>query len=871
MATPMPPRLWRALLQRAMPVDVRSAILRDLEEVFARIAASDGLTAAHRWYRREALSFALQFTRERFTRLPRLPRFSMLDVKLASRMVTKYPGLTLIGGLAIATAIAVTVVAFEITHDLSNPSLPLPDGDRIVTLQLSDPRSGFLETRLTFDVEQWRRASSIDSIGAYDTVERTLVGADGRGELVRAAEMSAAGFRVAGVAPLYGRTLTDDDEREGAAPVAVIGHSVWVTRYGSDPGVIGQSMRLGSTTRTIVGVMPEGFGFPVAHSIWIPLPPLRAPERFSGPGLRAFAKLSPSATMAAAEAELSVITNQQPVPAAMTAGPPVLRVLPYAGGLIPSGYIRQAYVLQSVLMLLLVICCSNVATLVFARTVTRQNEILVRTALGASRGRILGQFFVEALVLASLGAAVGLLVANGSIQWTMRLIWESGSPRPFWWDDRIAPVTYLYAGGLTLFVAALCGIVPALKSTRGSVHAGMQTAATRGASASFGFGWTSVIVVQVALCVALLPAALSQAWDAVKAQAGGTGFASHEYLSAVLDVDDATVSAAERATRRAVMYRDLAARVMREPGVRGVAFAERFPGMDHLRGPIEVDGVMSPDRVRPQSYTALVAPEFFRELDVRPIAGRVFQDADVTAGRQVAVVNRLFVEKVLGGRNAVGRRVRFASNGTPRPWLEIIGVVPDLGMSPLRPDEGIGLYRVAAPGAMGVDRLAIHVSGDPDAFTPRLRALALDVSPSLQLRAPVALNLVSRADQVAFRAFAAALFIVGAIGILLSTAGIYAMMSFTVSRRTREIAIRAALGANPRRLVGAIFSRAARQIGAGALAGIAMVIAARPSTAREIWLPLGLALFMLIIGLFACAAPARRALKIEPSDALKEL
>lgn len=862
--SPQPPPGARSLLRRALPRDLRDAILLDLDEVFQRRVASDGMAAARRWYWRETMSFTWRFLRER-ARWRRPLQMSMLDLRLAARMVTKYPGLTVIGGLAIATAIGVTVIGFEVVHDLSDPILPLPNADRVVSVQMWDGRFGQPESRLTFELEQWRGATSFESIGGYETVERTMVANSGQGELVRAAEMNAAGFRTAGVSPLRGRVLVEADEAEGAPPVIVIGYKVWMTQFGGDPEILGRTLHLGSVARTIVGVMPDGFGFPISHSLWIPLPRQRAVDRFSGPALRMFGRLSPSATLASAQSELAAISARQRWPAHMPVTPLTPRVMRYASGIVPFGYLRQATRLQFVLVLLLLIACSNVAALVFARTATRHNEIIVRTALGAGRSRILGQFFVEALVLASIGAAFGLFVANTAIQWAMKMVWSAGAARPFWWDDRIAPVTYLYAGGLTLLVALLCGIVPALKGTRAGVQPGLQQHSGRGTNLTFGFGWTAVIVLQIALCVALLPGVLSQAWEAARAQAGGTGFATNEYLAVGLGIEP------DSEPRRSALYRDLETRLRQEPDVRGVAFATGFPGMPHGRGAIDVDGDPMNDRIRPQTYAAIVAPGFFEALDVRPTAGRTFVDADAVAGRNVAVVNRLFVERVLNGRNAIGQRVRFASPGTPRPWMEIVGVVPDLGMSPLRSDEGLGLYAVAAPGENGVESMAIHVSGDPSAFAPRLRAIALSVSPVLQLQAPTPLNLAGQADQIGFRFFAIALAAVAIIGIVLSAAAIYALMSFTVSRRTREIAIRAALGANPRRIVAEIFSRVALQIGFGALAGVALVLFARPETAREVWLPAGLAVFMLVIGLCACAVPARRALRIQPSDALKDL
>lgn len=861
--TGTPPRWSVSLLRRTLPADVRDGILHDLDEVFQRMCTEHGVAAAERWYQREARSFAWRFLRERL-RVPSGPIFSLIDVRLALRMVLKYPVLTVVGGLAIAIAIAITTVAFEITHDLSNPTLPLVNGDRVVDVQMWDGQTSRQESRLLYDLQQWRHASTVYDAGAYTTIVRNLVVAQGQGEPMRIAQMSPVGFRVAGVAPLMGRVFNDTDARPGAPAVIVIGSALWQTRFDRDPHIVGRVVHLGADAYTIVGVMPSDFAFPVSHSLWIPLSePAASLERFAGQAVHVFARLADGVTMATAESEIQAISARQPRLDATTSVPFTPHVVSYATGLYQPGLLQKAYQLQALLVMLLVICCANVATLVFARTATRQNEIVVRTALGASRGRILGQFFVEALGLAVLGAAIGLAVANASIQWTMQLIWSTGTPRPFWWNDQIAPVTYGYAAGLTLIVAMICGIVPALKGTRGGINGALQQAAGRSSSLRFGIGWTAIIVLQVALCVALLPASLSQAWDAVKAQSGGVNFAASEYLSVVLTMDS------DDEARRSATYRDLDARLRQEPNVRSVAFGERFPGMDHPRVTMDVEREDFSNRLRPESRTAVVAPGFFEALGVAPLAGRVFTEADIAAGNRV-VVNQLFVSKVLRNQNAIGRRVRFAISGPSAPWFEVIGVVPDLGLSPLRPAQGAGLYLVAAPGTAGVDRMAIHVTGDAAAFAPRLRAIGLEVNPELQLVLPQPLDIVSQTDQRAFRFFAAALFAVGAVGVILATTGIYAMMSFTVSRRTREIAIRAALGANPRRLISNIFYRAALQIGCGAIAGALLVLLARPRSAQEVWLPLGLAGFMLVIGLFACTGPALRALRIEPSEALKD-
>lgn len=862
-----PPRFWHAILKRALPADVRDAVLRDLDEVFQLKSAQHGEAAARRWYRREALSFSWRFTRERFAFRRRGVRFSLIDVKLAGRMVLKYPGLTIVGGTAIAIAIAVTTVAFEITHDFADPVLPLAHGDRIVALQMWDGRSLAAEPRVAYDLARWRGAKSIQETGAFYSLTRTLILEDGRGEAINAAVMSASGFRVAAVAPLMGRTLVDADEASGAPPVAVIGYSLWQTRFNGDPQVLGRTIHLGAAPgRMIVGVMPDGFLFPVKDSLWIPLTPPDpfTLKRFDGPGLHAFALLAPGYSRADAARELSAISGAEP-PDPSRPAPLVPSVTAFPLGLVSPGFIRAAYKIQGVLVVIFVICCANVATLVFARTATRQAEISVRAALGASRGRILSQFFIEALVLAGLSATAGLFAARFVISRAMILIWSSGNTRPFWWDDGISTATLWYAGALTLLVAAICGVVPALKGTRRDTRTVLEEASGRGSTLRFGLASTGVIILQVALCVALLPAALSQAWIALQAQAGATGFPTHEYLSTALSVDS------ESEDRRAAIFRDLERRVRQEPDVRGVAFAASMPGSGTARVRVEVEGDDYRNRERPNACTTVVSPGFFESVEIAPTNGRVFGEADAEAGAKLIVINQPFADRVIGARNAIGRRIRVATADNSEPWLEIIGVVPDLTMNPLRPDLGEGFYRVARPGESGVSQMAVHVASDASAFAPRLRAIAAAVNPAIQLHQLLTLDEAGRVEQFGFRFFSFSLLAIGVMGVVLATAGIYAMMSFTVSRRMREIAIRAALGGSPRRIVVSIFSRAALQIAAGALVGVGLAFLEFPQTAREIWLPIGLACFLAAVGIFACLAPARRALRIQPSDALKDV
>jgi predicted permease len=894
------PRVARRLVERALPADVREGIAGDLEEEFAARVAATGPARARRWYWRHAIAIGARFLVERAIETrrsrrrarPRAARrggvmgrsFSWLDLKLAVRMLIKFPGLTTVSVIAMAVAIAICVGFFEFTHDLSSRALPLPEGDRIVGLGLWNPATSEFERRSLGDYLVWRHElTTIEDLGAYTTAPRNLITSDGHVEPVAIAEISAAAFRVARVPPLLGRPLLESDEPPGATPVAVIGYGVWHARFGGDPGVIGRTVRLGAQTHTIVGVMPDGFAFPVSHSMWVPLHlPALGGRAGEGPSLRMFGRLASGVTLAEAQAQLATI-GARPQALATPSTPPesVLqpRVMPYTATFLDEevAIIWQLRVFQTFLVLILVVCCINVAALIFARTVTRAGEIAVRTALGASRARIVAQLFLESLTLSALAAVAGLAIADAALERLMTLMFSipGNGSRPFWWDLSLSVESIVYVIGLALLAAIVAGVVPALKGTGRSAQASLQQVGTRSATLRFGLVWTLVIVVQVALSVAILPMAIEEGWDAVRAEAGSSVLPAAEYLSARIELDaDAPTADAPARPGSARILPELSRRLMTTPGVAGVTFANRLPGMDHGSEPIDVENVTVTGRPRDRVRTASVALDFFDALNTPILAGRAFTAADLTAARPVVMVNQSFVRSVLGGRHALGQRVRFLNDeGEPGDWHDIVGVVPDLGMSMMRQadaKEAAGLYRPLALDRITRVIIAIHVHGDPASFAPQFRALVPAVDPTLRLYDVMPLDRVGRIGQSAIRMLGVALAAIAAVALLLSTVGIYSLMSFTVSQRTREIAIRVALGARPRRIVAAIFSRAFAQVGLGALAGVMILLLARTEESRNVLLLGAVALVMMTVGLAACSVPALRALRIQPTEALKD-
>jgi predicted permease len=902
------PRWAAALLRRVTQPDRADDLIGDAEESHRRRVERRGPAIASVMTTIETLDLVAALLVSRVKRKDLSP--SWLDIKLGFRMLAKYPGLTLVGTLAIAVAIALGTAYFEVTDKILDPTIPLEGGDRIVQLENWDATEfGYRRVSLQ-DLALWRdMLESVEEIGAYRTLERNLITEDGRSEpALDMAEISASAFRIARVPSLLGRTLVDEDERLGAPAVIVIGYEAWQTRFEGDADVVGREVRLGGVPHTVVGVMPKGFAFPVNHHYWVPFRlDTRYGETAPDPVIELFGRLAEGVTIRQAQAELTALAANSPVRQGDGDEPVRPQVIRY-GTMVTAGGARILRLIQLVFLMVLAVACANVAALVFARTTTRQNEIAVRTALGASRGRIVMQLFAEALVLAAIATIVGLVVVRIGLEQGIRAFAQTFGERvAFWWTADIAPATIVYAALLAVLAAAIAGVAPALHATGPRVEARLRAAAS-GSGLGFGRLWTGVIIAQVAMSLALLPLAIGMGWGQIRARTTDLAFPAEEYQSALLahDLEDSPGDSARARflARYRATYEELERRLEQEPIVVSVTIADRFPGMDHPNRRIEVEDVAPPEiaaaaQASPPGHevqTALVGADFFDAFGAPLLAGRAFNAGDLHSDGRVVIVNESFVRQVLAGRNAIGRRVRYASGagGEPGPWYEIIGVVKNLGLDrEMITAQGppSGMYHPLAAeagregGAFPV-RLAIHVRGAAASFGPRLRAVAAHLDPTLRLYDVLPLDGIvdqnNRFEHLMITATAWVLGILVTIGLLLSTAGTYALMSFIVARRTREIGIRAALGASPRRIIAAIFSRALLQVGIGAAIGAGFYVLlftwsllAQPPQGRhlgtdDVLLFLAVVAIMTLVAVIACGVPARRALRIQPTEALKE-
>ena len=811
--------------------------------------------------------------------MTRFNPFSSLDFKVGLRMLKRYPGLTIVGTVAMAVAIALGSTYFEAIDKWQNPRLPIRDADRIVSIGSWDVNKVTPEGRLLHDFAIWRRqVRTVDNLGAAVVFVRNLTTEDGRVEPVRGADVTANAFRLIGTPALMGRALIEQDERPAEPPVIVISHALWTSRFAKDPAILGRTVKLGTTAATIVGVMPEGYAFPARERIWTPLRvdgSLLAPR--TGPTAAIFGRLAPGASIDQARAELAAIGGRLASSTPETHRHLRPRVTAYAKPLVEAGERRLItnilYVVNGIFLMLLAIVCANVATLVFARTATRSWEITVRTALGASRRRIIGQLFTEALVLAAIAAIVGLLLAKLSMRFGLGMLAGSDT-LPFWIDDSLSWKTVLYTAALTLVGAAIVGILPALRVTRVNIQDALRSESAGRAGLKFGGFWTGVIVVQVAITVAFMPLAAGGVFESNRFNQRAEGIGAEHYLAASVGIDreDHALDSATYAARARHSFAELERRLGAEPGIEGVAFASRLPVEDQFKYRIEVDTTTGVPATALRTSTLVnVSGGFFGAFGTSVVAGRDFVPLDFETGH-VLIVNEAFARHVLADRNPIGQRIRILDgedmSAVGKEWYEVVGMVKNFGWQLPEPHEQSAMYIPTAPTPGARMSLAVRVR-DPESFATRLRTVAADVDPTIRLTEVQRLAKVGGGEARTNWTLTWVAWLVSFIVLLLSATGIHALMSFTVARRTREIGIRAALGARPGRLVAGIFSRAFLQIGAGVLVGSALAVLVGLRSTREVLLLLGADGIMLVVGLAACALPVRRALSVHPTEALR--
>jgi putative ABC transport system permease protein len=867
------PRLARLLLRLCVPVGRRDDVVGDLEEAHGRRRATGGAVRAWFSTSAEAVVIAAVLIGSRLRAAAYSRPWAILhpgDLRLGARLMLRQPILTLTAVISLAAGVGLATVGFAFMNTVLFSRLPFAGGDRFVLVQmLEEPQHTPAElTPASYQVLA-TGATTLAHIGGLTGGRENVTLPSGGVAVVTTAGITPTSLRYLPWTPLEGRLLVPADGAPGAPPVAMIRESFRRRALAGGAGAVGAVVTLAGIPRTIVGVVPDDFRFPNTPDIWLPIG-----EGFlAGRGepdadVRLFGIVAPGRSRDDVEHQLAALA-----PSLTSARQPDAVVRPGVTtftDLGPMGTLLATSVVGLVLTVLLVIA-ANVGNLILARSFARSREFAVRSALGAPRRRLVGQVFAEVLLLAGTAALAGAVAADFVLR-----RFNTIDELPFWVDFRPGPRTIALVVGATLAAAAVAGAWPALRATRRDLASHLQTGSNRASDVRFGRTAGVMVVVQIAVSVVMLHGAVIFA----------RGLADYAHPSLSLPHDVLTTSLSVNATRRApdgsgrtrVTAADVEETVSALPGVIAAGLSTALPRQSPAPRMVEVEPIPGAAAASPHlAPSAEVSAGFFDVLDARPVAGRLFTSADFVPGAPpVAVVNEPFVRTRLGGASPVGRRLRVQGPGGPGPWRRIVGVVPDLGLSVGDPSLAAGCYVPLDPGTSFV-YLAMRTTDDPLTHAAALRRALLDRDPQLVLNRVERLDQVANDDLAFFRGFSAALAGIGVVTLVLALAGVYAMMALSVTRRTREIGIRVALGASPARLVRTIVGRAAWQVGAGGVLGAALAILSLQARAVLVsrlgnggpWtLPL-MVVLLVLAGLAATWWPLRRALSVRPTDALR--
>jgi predicted permease len=797
----------------------------------------------------------------------------MRDLRFAARSVFRQPGLSALAIVALALGIGLTTTMFSIVNGAILRGLPFPESERIVhlapfSLTDQDDRDANIHTF----AELRDRQQSFDELAAFQFQSANVVGPSGVPARYEGARVTANTFRMLRIAPTLGRDFREDDSRPGAAPVVMIGDKVWQEQFDRSPDAIGAALRVNGTVMTVVGVMPPGFRFPSTQDVWPALVVDPTGTTFGeGPGLETIGRLKSGVSMDEAGAEMAVLWRQleQAYPERYPAGDTV-EVKTYIEEFIGSETISALFTMLAAVFGVLVIACANVANLVLARVAVRTREIAVRTAIGASRWQVVRLMLVEVLLLAVLGAAAGVALAQAGITLFNRAIVDT-SP-PFWLDIRIDVTVLAFVAAATAVAALVSGIVPALRASRADLAAVLGDEG-RTTGLRMGRFSRALVVGEMAVSFGLLVMAGLIIQSLANLASADFGFAMRDVWTArvVLPTDDYP----DEGRRR--QFADAALGRMRElPGVVSVAVGTGAP-MGGPRWNVSLPGqTYESDRDRPQVHGLVVSNDYFRVFRVPFIEGRAFDDRDRDSGAPVAIVNRAFAERFYPA-GALGRQVALATTAH-REMREIVGVVPDLGMGqgpndPIREAVYVPLAQVPFQGLS----LYAHVTGPPLNVSAPARDAVRAVDANLPIFNVATLQQAFDDNAWPFRVFGSLFVAFGAAALFLATVGLYGVMSFSVRRRTPEIGIRMAMGADTRSVLGMVLRQGLWQIvlgivlgaGLGYLLGSAMSLLLFGVRPYDPLVFTGIALTLAAAGVAACLIPARRAARVDPMAALR--
>ncbi|MBA2585174.1 MAG: ABC transporter permease [Chthoniobacterales bacterium] len=821
------------------------------------------------------------------------------DVRVGLRVLIKEKSFCILAAIVLALGICGVTTQFTVVNAFVLRGFSFPHPEELMNVGFIDPQAtaqqnnnGAGNIPSSQDYEDLRAAQqSFALMTGYLNGSTINVTYKNNPQRYTGGYVTEDFFKILGVSPIMGRDFTAADNQPGTEKVALLSHEIWQRDFESNPKIVGQAIRINGRAATIIGVMPPNFKFPVSEQLWVPLYnefPIKPRGDPAGLGPQVIGRLKSGVSLDQVNAEFVGLARRFAKDNPKTNGQLTsASVQPLLYSFVGPQLRQTVYAMLGAVVVVLLIACVNVMNMQFGRAALRAKELAIRGALGATRSRLVRQMLTESLLVAVLGAVVGVALAYWAVGLLVRATNALPFPLPYWVVFRIDAPVLASTVGVALLATVVSGLVPALLSARANPAEVMKEGG-RGNSSRLVNVLTRVLVVgQIALTAALLIAATLQIKSVRNQTTLNYGYDENGVYTARMGLFEGDYPTSE--ARQQFFVRALRG-LRTNPAFESAAMTDRFRMTFANFGQFEVDGQnYVTDRDRPRGNSEAISDNYFATIGLKVLEGRDFTIEDSDAKQPVAIVNASFAQKHFGHDSPVGRRVRIFNPAQPQPWRTIVGVVPDtLMQGPFNQQtDNSGFYvpLLAVPPAPQFCTIVVrpHPGQRADTLAPTLGQAVAQLDANLPVYfggTPARLH-----DEIlGVNRITATLFtIFGVAAVVLSSVGLYGVMSFSVNQRTQEFGIRMALGADAARILRMVMSQGALQLVIGLLLGIGTaalllgVIGAaalqnflfRVNTLDTLWIYTAVAALLSAVAAVSCFVPARRATRVNPIVALR--
>ncbi len=803
------------------------------------------------------------------------------DLRYALRLIAAHPWYSTAIVATLAFGIGINAMVFTMVNAILFKPVPLPNGDRLVTICSVNLQRNNRNLRVSYpDFQSLREQNStLEALEAATRDRGVISENDNPPDRFRMSRVSPTLFRSLQIPPIIGRDFTVDDGQPGADSVLIIGYGLWSKRYAADPKVIGRIVRVNGKPATIIGVMPEGFKFPSNQDFWTPLvPDAQLKERSRRPRpLELFGILKKDTNIEKARTDMSVIAGQ------------IAREYPDTNKNIGATVltfhnryndeeIRAIFLFMlGAVGFVLLIACSNVANMMLSKAIGRRYEISIRAAMGASRWRIIRQLLIESVTLSVFGGLLGLGISLYGIHLFDMAVSDVG--KPFWIQFDMDYLAFGYFAAISILSGILFGLAPAINASRSDLNSTLKDNARTSGSASKGRLTGTLVVLQFSMTVTLLANAGLMVRSILSVQSSNEFVPSDEIIVAGINLPSKKGERYSEKGDRIQFYNELVRRVKSIPGVSYAAATSDLPGLGAERRRIEIEGKPILDKEdAEEAFTISQTSDYLSAISLPILRGRDFMDTDGQQGEPVAIVNRQFAEKYWPEESSIGKRFRYLEKSGPSEWKRVIGVSAGFLQSPRRTTPLPLVFNPNSQEGRTDMMLLLRTSGDPHSLTRPLKTIVQELDQNLPVSRVRTMREFKNREFWFLSVFGSLFMTFALVALIMASVGIYAVVAQATGNRKKEIGVRMALGATSEMILKLVVSRGVKQLIIGLAFGLAIAFATTRHMEQDLLFAtsshdpivfVSVIILLAGVGMFACWLPARKATLVDPNETLR--